>query len=1176
MEAGGAGAATVGAQMYAAQGQFFMSLKRSGPRVWLIVVMTAVVLAPARAGLAADPVFTVSGFELVWQRVGPDLPPLSNLWKASAHLGRTARGYTSEIPGQPGVRTDLRSLSRQRSVRMSAGALESLADALETQLEQSGLMGATVHVFLQQVAAGRQTRDIAWFLVNVPVPWTTLNPDIPANLAPLRQLTAATTLVSDIELRWKGTVESLPAPRAFLDGLEIPVSVRGDTVIASPRSRADVGRLRHERGLRWSPKAINTLTTAVEKAAKSLGADVEATVQQHAAPADAGTVVLHYVVTVTTQHLPEETPLPTVSIPPPPESPLESPPESAPETSAETSSDVTPEPAIEPAPPPILEPAPEPAPTPPDVRPSPVTAPTPTITAQDPMVVAAPPAPIEPEVREPLPALRQPPLAPELSGVSIRWSADERDRGNLTDLLELTAVRLRLVDDEVQAGWSNVGEVSNLTRDLADFPPRPWRPSATRAVRHAVEDRLRELGMKAWRVTDEIVTDGDRARLVITLHPPARSADLPPLASKSQEIDDTFYYAVWPFEVMYSLGHSELPAASSFEHLSIELGRDAHGFTPVGEGEPIRTTLAQLNDAGTMLYTPTALLAIERSIVMYLTSQDLMGVTVEPMASQIPSSGPMLGQDLREGGTELTLVATVARVAEIQTSASGDRIAEEDRINNPAHQRIAEGSPLNAAADGGEGDLLRRKEVEEYLHFLSRHPGRDIRWTGSKGSLAGQDSGPVNWATDMAAVDVEAPVAASGYQEDTIGPLPGGVTLDYMISEAKPWMIWYEWGNTGTKAEGYQRQRFGFYTSQLTGNDDILSLQYATSNFSGTNALVGSYEAPLALDGRLRWGINGSWSQYFADQFGVTAIPNAFTGFSWSGGGELRLNVYQDGPLFVDVVGGGRLQHLGIENNILFFTSQEELSLAIPYGMVQMERSGEWSSVRASVGLEGNVLSHDDTTLALVGQVSNTPNLANLWARLNWQGSFATYLEPLINGDAWSDSSTPGSSTLAHELYLEASGQFAFGNRLMPQFQSVAGGPGTNRGYPVSIAAGDNAVNMTGEYRFHVPRAFAPRAQPGMLFGEPFRYAPQRLYGRADWDLMLLGFVDYSWLTRNDAIAFIGETDQTLISAGIGCEFQFKRNLRVRLDWGWALRSLEGGLYDAGHNRLYVQASLSF
>jgi hypothetical protein len=683
--------------------------------------------------------------------------------------------------------------------------------------------------------------------------------------------------------------------------------------------------------------------------------------------------------------------------------------------------------------------------------------------------------------------------------------------------------------------------------------------------------------MSGTLVTDAIETIGDRSVLAIRLHPPPRDVDFPALAEQDHASGDTYYYVVWPFDVMYSLDHSELPPAASFEHLPLELGVDSTGFVPPNGGNTIQTTLGQLNDGGPMLYEQTALLAIERAIVAYLTSQDLMGVTVQPLAGQISGGGETPGRDLRDGGTELTLVTTVARVAEIQTSASGDRIPDEDRMNHPAHRRIAEGSPLAAAEDGGEGDLIKRGQVEDYLHRLSRHPGRDIRWTGSMGTLVGPDSdGPMDWSTEMAPFDVEAPVAAEAFDSDTVSPLPGGVTLDYMVSEAKPWTIWYEYGNTGTKAEGYMRQRLGYYTSQLTDNDDILSFQYVTSNFSDTNAVLGSYEAPLGLDGRLRWGVNGSWSQYFADQFGVVAIPNAFTGFSWSGGAELRLNAYQDGPLFVDVVGGGRLQHLGIENNILFWMGQEEASFAIPYGMLQVERDGEWSSLRASVGVEGNVLSHDDAQLARLGVVTNRPNIANLWARLNWSGSFSAYLEPLFNYDAWSDPSTAGSSTLAHEAFLGVSGQFAFGNRLMPQFQAVAGGPGTNRGYPVSIAAGDNVVNLTGEYRFHVPRALSLQPQPSTLFGEPFRVAPQRPYGRADWDLMLLGFVDYSWLTKNDKIAVIGETDQTLLSAGVGLEFQFKRNLRVRLDWGWALRSLEGGLYDSGHDRLYVQASLSF
>jgi hypothetical protein len=1100
-----------------------MSVKCCDPRGWLVAAAILMAVWPAQMCTAATQSFFVDQFDVAWRSVGPDLPSVQHLLDAPVRLGRSARGYTGPANGIAAVRTDLAALDRQGVVRIDAAGLEAVAAGIAKALEVDGMLGVRVQPFLQNQSGGNNARYHAWFLADIPLPGLTPNLDLPNDLVPLRHLTSTDAIVSGIELKWEGQVPYLPSPRAFLDSINLPVSVNGQAVIVDANSMADVGRLRYDNGLRWSPAAIDALTKAIVAAAEMLGADVRASVYHTVVPAGNDRVQLDYVVAVTALKQ-DEAPIET-SIP---------------------------------------------APKPPEEQLAPVITSAP---------VVAPSATAQPDEDEEAPGpLNQAMLAPKIEGVSLQWPEGLADRGNLDTLFALTTVRLRLVDNEIQAGWGDVGDVSSLTRDLKVFPARAWRPSASRAVRHAVEDRLGELGMTATSVTDAIVTQGDRSLLVLTLHPPERGDELPPLAEQSEKVGDTFYYVVWPFEVMYSLGHSQLPAASSFEHLPIELGRDEYGFVTAVEGDAIiRTTLGRLNDAGPMRYEPAALLAIERSIVAYLVEQDLLGVTVQPLASQIPSSGDMAGRDLREGGTELTLVTTVARVAEIQTSASGDRVSEEERINSPLHKKIAAGSPLVAASENGEGDLVKRKEVEDYLHFLSRHPGRDIRWTGSRGSLGNiAGNGPLDWETETGPVDVETSVAASGDQEDTVAPLPGGVTLDYMVSEAKPWTAWYEFGNTGTKAEGYQRQRFGFYTSQLTGNDDIFSLQYATSNFSNTNAVVGSYEAPLALDGRLRWGVNGSWSQYFADQFGAAALPDAYTGFSWSGGGDLRLNVYQDGPLFVDVVGGGRLQHLGIENNILFFLPQEEASFAIPYGMVQMERDGEWSSIRASVGIDGNVLSHDDKQLTELGLVTNRPNLANMWARLNWSGSVSTYLEPLLNNAAWSDPATSNSSTLAHEVYFGASGQYAFGNRLMPQFQSVAGGPGTNRGYPVSVAAGDNAVNFTGEYRFHVPRSFAVQPQPGTLFGEPFRYAPQRMYGRADWDLMLLGFMDYSWLTKNDKIAVIGEKDQTLISAGVGLEFQFKRNMRVRLDWGWALRSLEGGLYDAGHNRLYVQASLSF
>jgi hemolysin activation/secretion protein len=86
--------------------------------------------------------------------------------------------------------------------------------------------------------------------------------------------------------------------------------------------------------------------------------------------------------------------------------------------------------------------------------------------------------------------------------------------------------------------------------------------------------------------------------------------------------------------------------------------------------------------------------------------------------------------------------------------------------------------------------------------------------------------------------------------------------------------------------------------------------------------------------------------------------------------------------------------------------------------------------------------------------------------------------------------------------------------------------------------------------------------------GGPFRAAPQYVYGRPDWDLILKAFVDAGYVFQNGNLPF--EVNNTLIGAGIGMEFLYKSNLKVRMDWGFALHDLEFGLAEAGSSRLYV------
>ena len=89
-----------------------------------------------------------------------------------------------------------------------------------------------------------------------------------------------------------------------------------------------------------------------------------------------------------------------------------------------------------------------------------------------------------------------------------------------------------------------------------------------------------------------------------------------------------------------------------------------------------------------------------------------------------------------------------------------------------------------------------------------------------------------------------------------------------------------------------------------------------------------------------------------------------------------------------------------------------------------------------------------------------------------------------------------------------------------------------------------------------------------------FRFAPQEPFGRADWDLIFKGFLDVG--STDIAFAQPGEDSYTLVGTGVGVEFQFKRYLTARLDWGFALEDVRDGGTDvtAGDSRVHV--SLTF
>ena len=200
---------------------------------------------------------------------------------------------------------------------------------------------------------------------------------------------------------------------------------------------------------------------------------------------------------------------------------------------------------------------------------------------------------------------------------------------------------------------------------------------------------------------------------------------------------------------------------------------------------------------------------------------------------------PRTGRDMRpRGESALRLVVYTGRIRGLRTFSSGRRIGGSERANHSAHARILAGSPLQAQSPQHPSDLLQRDELDDYLDYLNRHPGRRVD------------------------------VALTPSQEG------GQVYLDFLVAEERPWRVYAQSTNTGTDETGENRTRIGFVHNQLTGRDDILRLDFVTGNFGDEfEAWIGAYSSPLWGFDRTRWFVEGVSSEFDASVVGFDDLP---------------------------------------------------------------------------------------------------------------------------------------------------------------------------------------------------------------------------------------------------------------------------------------------------------------
>jgi hemolysin activation/secretion protein len=591
-------------------------------------------------------------------------------------------------------------------------------------------------------------------------------------------------------------------------------------------------------------------------------------------------------------------------------------------------------------------------------------------------------------------------------------------------------------------------------------------------------------------------------------------------------------YPVSAFEIEYALDHPRhIPVA---ELLELEVGLSSHGqayVAPRPVDRTVRMRLASLPEGAS--FSATAIQHITQFLVSSFNRRGVNGVIVS-----VPDIDESTGADLRRGGrTSLRLRVWTGRVSRVATIADGERfegLSTEQRTNLTAHRWIRERAPVQP---GGLRGLLNVEALEDYAARVSRHPGRRM--------------------------DVELePGARTGTSD-----------VNLRVAENKPWLVYAQYSNTGTSATTRNRERFGFVHNQTTGRDDILSLDYTTGDFEDVHAASGSYTSPFAPGDPLRFRLAALYSQFDASEVGF--VDTGFRGEQLLAEGQLLYTLLQRGELFVDVFAGARFHQMSADNeqfaSIGGLDQEETARFIVPQAGVAAERVTRTSQLGASLHLDYAITNESERDL----EVQGTPRPDQRFLLLRWDGGYSFYLEPLLDRQAWEDPGTPESSTLAHELAVSFRGQWAFDNRLVPQYQQIAGGLHSVRGYKQAAIARDNLLLGRAEYRLHVPRLFRPDPVPLRVPGiGAFRVHPDSVFGRADWDLVMRIFSDAALGLASDPSDLDDESDETLLSVGAGLELQVLRNLNLRLDAGHVLSSV--GSSEAGDTRAHLMATVLY
>jgi len=199
----------------------------------------------------------------------------------------------------------------------------------------------------------------------------------------------------------------------------------------------------------------------------------------------------------------------------------------------------------------------------------------------------------------------------------------------------------------------------------------------------------------------------------------------------------------------------------------------------------------------------------------------------------------------------------------LEGKIAGISIERYDFDRNLREEGFLKDSVLKSWSPIGEGDVIQREKLDNFVRLLNLNPDRYV-----------------------------SPVISRSSE-------PNALNLSYDVYETSPWHWYVQVDNAGTRDRQWS-PRVGFVNTNLRGQDDRFSVMYQAPWERGIEdeyAVFGNYDFPVFTP-RLRFNLYSGYSQFDIPESGINFIGNG----SFYGG-VLSYNVLQINGWFFDLTG---------------------------------------------------------------------------------------------------------------------------------------------------------------------------------------------------------------------------------------------------------------------------------